>query len=617
MIAYNSSGLYEDHPLNNATQDIRLMHLYPGTDHQQLYIRLDVKNLNDANAHGYNCISYVWGTDIATEAANTNKGELPITVNLLSCLRHLRHKEETLVLWVDAICINQNDLNEKSDQVALMGEIYSRCSTVYIWLGASLSPYSIICNPFRFIQHFADNKHYSDVFKFLRTESGSISFQADDDFTALWESFLLIAKSPWWTRIWTIQEAFLPGNSALCFGNWRSTFDTLIIARRNRLRHLFNGDQCCKEAPKALPASIKRTIDLFMGQIAWIERFRQAHLADNNPLSTKGQPQVFPDYNHRPFYEVALTFSYRLCSEPRDKIYSLLPLVKRSVIRSYKPDYTTAIAHSFIQAFKLMLEEMGNDYRCMIGPIFGSGKSGLPSWVPDFAEAIPVGIIEQILRRILLSSLFDPSNGENGYPRYQHPKRCFVTGVQADTVISVSPNLESAYISPQRLKSTLRQWRSLCETALGTSKEDIVRIALSHVMCASMTDDGVPLYGPNRGWRRTKENDLPSQEEWQYFMDGNMWSLPEGYRETMHMASSGRSLYITSRGRIGLCYLKVKSNDEVWILIGSKLPFILRKVSRNDSHLRTYHLVGDCFLEGVMDGEVVQATTKRYSIVII
>jgi hypothetical protein len=62
------------------------------------------------------------------------EGRLSITENLHSALRQLRQTENHRILWVDAVCINQSDDVEKGRQVALMGEIYKRASSVLVWL---------------------------------------------------------------------------------------------------------------------------------------------------------------------------------------------------------------------------------------------------------------------------------------------------------------------------------------------------------------------------------------------------------------------------------------------------------------------------------------------------
>lgn len=50
-------------------------------------------------------------------------------------MRQLRQELETLEIWIDSICINQNDVDERTSQVGIMREIYAKCTEVIIWLG--------------------------------------------------------------------------------------------------------------------------------------------------------------------------------------------------------------------------------------------------------------------------------------------------------------------------------------------------------------------------------------------------------------------------------------------------------------------------------------------------
>ncbi|KAF2423735.1 heterokaryon incompatibility, partial [Tothia fuscella] len=84
----------------------------------------------------YDALSYTWGTEDKTETILCNGVELPITANLFQALRMLRPSaKERRYLWVDAICINQADESEKSDQVWNMLHIYQTARKVMAWLG--------------------------------------------------------------------------------------------------------------------------------------------------------------------------------------------------------------------------------------------------------------------------------------------------------------------------------------------------------------------------------------------------------------------------------------------------------------------------------------------------
>lgn len=84
----------------------------------------------------YEALSYAWG-DVTPTSTITfpDNSILPIAANLNAFLRHRRHHEDTLDLWIDAICINQADNNERSSQVQIMGQIYFLTSRLSIWLG--------------------------------------------------------------------------------------------------------------------------------------------------------------------------------------------------------------------------------------------------------------------------------------------------------------------------------------------------------------------------------------------------------------------------------------------------------------------------------------------------
>jgi hypothetical protein len=83
------------------------------------------------------------------------------------------------------------------------------------------------------------------------------------------------------------------------------------------------------------------------------------------------------------------------------------------------------------------------------------------------------------------------------------------------------------------------------------------------------------------------------------------------------LAIEDRCLYITMAGHLGLCYPGTKPGDEVWALLGMRVPFVLREASGEHRRRNSYHLTGDCFLLDHMDGEIMQNSEKMKSIVIV
>ncbi|KAL5421551.1 hypothetical protein PMIN04_005513 [Paraphaeosphaeria minitans] len=86
-------------------------------------------------SHLYECLSYVWGSVEDKQTIQVDDAELAVTKNLDGALRRLRDPDLNRILWVDAVCINQYDLGERSNQVAIMAMIYAYANRVVLWLG--------------------------------------------------------------------------------------------------------------------------------------------------------------------------------------------------------------------------------------------------------------------------------------------------------------------------------------------------------------------------------------------------------------------------------------------------------------------------------------------------
>ncbi|KAK1473503.1 heterokaryon incompatibility protein [Colletotrichum abscissum] len=120
-------------PLQDPARHIRLFTLWPGTHESAIQGVFSVAALDDA-PH-YQCISYVWGDASDTKEITVDGEDFKIAVSLFSVLRRIRSEQEYLTVWADALCINQDDHEEKRVQVDMMFNIYSKCSNCFLWLG--------------------------------------------------------------------------------------------------------------------------------------------------------------------------------------------------------------------------------------------------------------------------------------------------------------------------------------------------------------------------------------------------------------------------------------------------------------------------------------------------
>lgn len=113
---------------------IRLIHLNVGARNDGLSIQIQ-ENVYLETAPVYEALSYTWGESRKERSISCGSENIAITANLASALVQLRNTDQSRTLWIDQICINQIDVHERNQQVALMHKIYSKAENVVIWLG--------------------------------------------------------------------------------------------------------------------------------------------------------------------------------------------------------------------------------------------------------------------------------------------------------------------------------------------------------------------------------------------------------------------------------------------------------------------------------------------------
>ena len=138
--------LIMNHSANNLTvyqplerNRIRIVTIQPGELGDDITISLSSVKFSERKPPLYEALSYVWGSSSDRKRINVAgipNGSLDVTHNLYAALKYLRHADKPRTMWIDAICIHQNDDLEKGPQVALMGDIYRLADRVVVWLGS-------------------------------------------------------------------------------------------------------------------------------------------------------------------------------------------------------------------------------------------------------------------------------------------------------------------------------------------------------------------------------------------------------------------------------------------------------------------------------------------------
>lgn len=218
--------------------EIRLLKILSTSD-----LQFEITHHNLDQSLDYAALSYTWGEPVFRQVINLYDYALPVTDNLHDALQSLKVRQmqkkdartRSKYIWVDQICINQDDIKEKNSQIPLMKRIYEQASKVIVWLGNPENPAQIALGvqmmdeiykkswhkvlmsiPSLFLKAFLQRSEtMSNEFAFTILSGISIEDSTIFDIEGspaheAWLGICALFRSPWWTRTWVYQEATIP-----------------------------------------------------------------------------------------------------------------------------------------------------------------------------------------------------------------------------------------------------------------------------------------------------------------------------------------------------------------------------------------------------------------------
>jgi hypothetical protein len=184
----------------------------------------------------YDALSYAWCEPDLTELLLVDNQEVKISKNLHTILLHLRYPDRIHTLWIDAICISQQDGIEKGQQVTLMGQIYQRADTVFCWLGR-LSAHRL--RALEFLQVLAEEapryKEPDQVEFYWTIIDDELVPGVDVNLVveaALKAHVEVVYESDWFTRLLIVQELALARNPRILCGAHDLSWEEFELATR-------------------------------------------------------------------------------------------------------------------------------------------------------------------------------------------------------------------------------------------------------------------------------------------------------------------------------------------------------------------------------------------------
>jgi hypothetical protein len=189
-------SVYGYQPIDLGGRSIRLLRLLRG------YLTDDIQcNLFEGWVEGgipYEALSYTWGGTKKEAKITVDKSVMHVTLNLYEVLQHLRFKDKDRILWIDAICIDQDNQEERGHQVQQMGRIYKEAEQAVIWLGQGTRETDLIMDSMKQL--------HDNIIKIEGDWRRLAQFQMKPCRAGWREGMELILRRPWFRRIWILQE---------------------------------------------------------------------------------------------------------------------------------------------------------------------------------------------------------------------------------------------------------------------------------------------------------------------------------------------------------------------------------------------------------------------------
>jgi len=201
---------------------IRLLHIEAGFDNEPVRCRLETTSLEASPL--YEALSYTWGSLELNSAITCNGASMLVTHRLHEALYYLREREHERTVWIDAVCINQEDLRERGEQVRIMKEIFAKAFHVVIWLGRETEEDQVAFSVLDRFKNLFDTRGYGDVGPECYVDAGLPDTNDPD-----WAALVKLFQRPSFRRIWVVQEATVSRCKFSVPRSLGQTFDSLSI----------------------------------------------------------------------------------------------------------------------------------------------------------------------------------------------------------------------------------------------------------------------------------------------------------------------------------------------------------------------------------------------------
>ncbi|KAK3347280.1 heterokaryon incompatibility protein-domain-containing protein, partial [Lasiosphaeria hispida] len=572
----------------------RLLTIAAGKYQDDIRVELHAAALSRVSPPAYEALSYVWGTqdnrgsvEIVPTAPEQLGSALAITHNLQVALRHFRLEDRPRCMWVDAICIDQCNLQERGGQVAIMGDIFELATRVVVWLGPQDDTSNEACE---LLAAASEEVTSSGQPCTVRPKPGS-KITAEQLHRSNWSPFdgcqseavYALLSRPWFERVWIRQEIGLasPTTIIACGKKtipWLQFKEALLFI-------------CVKGS--SLPLSRQKSWDLYY-------RCRDVLL----PVATSSSSTNFSDLRQY--------ISMARCADDRDKLYGMLSLLHPSgQALGIVPDYCKSVRDVYLDATSRWITSQASlDILRSCEFSDTSSVLNLPTWVLDLSlppsstqlENHGAHLWGDVHRNPPISLQMGSETlgvfGIRGASvRNVH---CILASekpsVTSTNAVQMVNNIRSSLPQDFRTASYMNE-KSLLEAycaTLGAGRLFHEEDSSPEMIQAFLGSQSLPgLYGEVQDIMRHVFCSDSSESPATNSDYRALWDV-------FSVTAVDRVLFTTNEGHVGLAPHATASGDQVYTVLGCVNPLIFRPLGGD-----RFRLIGECYCHGLMASESI------------
>ena len=315
----------------------------------------------------YTALSYAWGPGTETERILINGVWHSVRRNLYDALRLFSRETPNTSLWCDALCINQDDLDERGTQVGIMQDIYSRSKQVVAWLGQG-TPHNAMAIDF-----------IKEMVRAISNEpSSGIKPYFSEAWFDRWRELGYFYANQYWLRVWVIQELVCAPTITIRWGNESISWQGVAL--------LTNELTSKKEGIKAFNHFSRTMSHSSPGESTIAMPFHEMVAGSKQLRSIEWCRQRFTEKGPIDLEELIYASALSAATREHDHIYALLGLSGEQTRKEIPVDYRRPITDLFISVSQRIFLRNGNLAASPRWLSFSRGNlsDALPSWVPDY-----------------------------------------------------------------------------------------------------------------------------------------------------------------------------------------------------------------------------------------